>query len=83
MNPTPKFDHLLDVPVQFEALLKGKSIRIGELLELKQGSLIGTPLAAGETVEVFAAGSPLGVAELTEFEGRRAVRMVSFHAGNE
>jgi len=53
-------------------------LRVGELLALAEGSIIKTTQPAGETVEVFAAGSLIGFAELAENNGRRAVRMVRF-----
>jgi flagellar motor switch protein FliN len=74
-------ERLLDVPVYLEAVLPGPSVRVSELMALSQGSLIKTNRPAGETVEVFAAGSLIGFAELTEADGRRAVRMVRFHDG--
>ncbi len=37
-----------------------------------------TTQPAGETVEVFAAGSLIGLAELADDNGRRAVRTVRF-----
>jgi flagellar motor switch/type III secretory pathway protein FliN len=76
-NPS-KLEHVLDVPVQFEAVLPGPVLRVGELLALAEGSLVKTGRAAGETVEVLAAGALIGWAELAEANGRRAVRMVRF-----
>ena len=73
-----KLEHVLDVPVQVEAVVQGPVLRVGELLALAEGSIIKTTQPAGETVEVFAAGSLIGFAELAENNGRRAVRMVRF-----
>jgi flagellar motor switch/type III secretory pathway protein FliN len=81
MNTPLELERLFDVPVHFEAVLQGPALRVGELLALAEGSLIKTARPAGETVEVFAAGSLIGHAELTDADGRRAVRMVRFHAG--
>jgi len=82
MATPSKLEHVLDVPVKFEAVLTGPALRIGELLALAEGSLINTGQAAGETVEVFAAGALVGSAELTDANGRRAVRMVRFNHGS-
>lgn len=76
-----ELEHLLDVPLNFEAILEGPSLRISELLALTEGKVLKTAQPAGETVEVFAAGSLIGYAELAESNGRRAVRMVRFYAG--
>ena len=77
-----ELDHFLDVSLHFEAVLPGPKLRVGELLALSEGSLIQTGQPAGETVEVYAAGSLIGFAELAETNGRCAVRMVRFHAGS-
>jgi flagellar motor switch/type III secretory pathway protein FliN len=80
MPTLSELEHVLDIPVRFEAVLPGPAMRVGELLALAEGSLINTGRQAGETVEVFASGALLGYAELTDADGHRAVRMVSFHA---
>jgi flagellar motor switch/type III secretory pathway protein FliN len=72
---------VLDITVEFEAVLSAPPLRVGELLELGVGSLINTGRPAGETVEICAAGASIGFAELADGDGRRAVRMVRFHAG--
>jgi flagellar motor switch/type III secretory pathway protein FliN len=79
MTTPPKWEHVLDVPVHFEAVLPGPVMHVGELLALAEGSLIKTARPAGETVEVFAGGSLIGSAELAGDNGLFAVRMVSFH----
>ena len=72
----------VDIPVDFEAVVPGPVLRVGELLALAVGSLIMTGRAAGETVDVFAAGALIGSAELADANGRRVVRMVRFNAGS-
>jgi len=74
-----KLEHVLDVPVHVEAVVPGPVLRVGELLSLAEGGIVKTAQPAGETVEVFAAGSLIGFAELADNKGRRAVRMVRFH----
>jgi flagellar motor switch/type III secretory pathway protein FliN len=81
MTTPSELDRFLDVPLHFEAVLPGPAMRFGELLALSEGSLIKTSRPAGETVEIFAAGALIGVAELADSDGRRAVRMVRFHRG--
>ena len=78
---TPDLEHLLDVPLHFEAVLQGPAMRVGELLALAEGSIVRTGKPAGETVDVFAGGALIGFAELSDANGRRAVRMVRFNAG--
>lgn len=70
--------HLLDVPLEVEAVVDGHALRVSELLELAVGSLVVTGRAAGESVDVLAGGAPLGSGELARANGHRVVRMVSF-----
>lgn len=81
MAPLSELEHLLDIPVRLEAVLPGPPMRVGELLALSEGGLINTGRQAGETVELYAAGSLLGFAELANADGHCAVRIVRFHAG--
>jgi flagellar motor switch/type III secretory pathway protein FliN len=82
MTKLSELEHVLDIPVKFEAVLQGTALRVGDLLALAEGSLVKTGRPAGETVEVFAAGALIGFAELVDADGRRAVRMVRFHEGS-
>jgi flagellar motor switch/type III secretory pathway protein FliN len=81
MATPSELERLLDVPLHFEAVLQGAAMRVGELLALAEGSIVKTGQPAGETVEVFAAGARIGFAELSDANGRRAVRMVRFSSG--
>ncbi|HUP03975.1 MAG TPA: FliM/FliN family flagellar motor C-terminal domain-containing protein [Bryobacteraceae bacterium] len=74
-------ERVRDVPVRFEAILPGPSMRVSELMDLAAGSLIRTARPAGETVEALAAGAQIGLAELVEVNGRRAARMIRFCGG--
>ena len=70
--------HLLDVPLEVEAVVEGSPLRVSQLLELAVGSMVVSPRAAGETVDVLAGQSFLGNGELARANGNRVVRMVSF-----
>jgi len=80
MTTPTELEHVLDLLVDLEAVLQGPALSVRNLLEISEGTLIKTTRPAGETVDVFAAGALIGFAELTETDGRRAVRMVRFHA---
>lgn len=70
--------HLLDIPLEVEAVVEGRALRVSELLELSVGSLVMTARAAGENVDVLAGGTLLGSGELARANGFRVVRMVDF-----
>jgi flagellar motor switch/type III secretory pathway protein FliN len=74
--------HLLDIPLEVEAVVEGRPLRVSELLELAVGSLVLTTRAAGESVDVLAGRTLLGSGELARANGHRVVRMVNFKGGN-
>ena len=71
-------EHLLDIPLEMEAVVEGRTLRVGELLELTVGSLVISDRAAGENVDIFAGQAFLGSGELARANGHRVVRMVKF-----
>jgi flagellar motor switch/type III secretory pathway protein FliN len=74
--------HLLDIPLEVEAVVDGRPLRVSELLELAVGSLLVTERAAGENVDVLAGRTLLGAGELARANGHRVVRMVNFKGKN-
>lgn len=78
MADTARVTHLLDIPLEVEAVVEGRALRVNELLELAVGSLVVTDRAAGENVDVLAGRTLLGSGELAKANGHRVVRMVNF-----
>jgi flagellar motor switch protein FliN/FliY len=70
--------HLLDIPLEVEAVVAGDVLRVSELLELGVGTLVLSNRAAGESVDVLVGGTLLGSGELARANGHRVVRMVDF-----
>ena len=77
-----KVGHLLDIPLEVEAVVEGRALRVGELLELAVGSLVVSGRAAGETVNVLAGRTFLGAGELARAHGNRVIRMVKVKGRN-
>jgi flagellar motor switch/type III secretory pathway protein FliN len=74
--------HLLDIPLEVEAVVEGCTLRVSELLDLAAGSLVLSGRASGENVDVFAGRALLGSGELARTNGRTVVRMVRFKGEN-
>jgi flagellar motor switch/type III secretory pathway protein FliN len=74
--------HLLDIPLEVEAVVEGRAMRVSDLLELAVGSLVLSDRAAGESVDVRAGRALLGAGELARANGHRVVRMVNFKGKN-
>ena len=77
MKP-PNLALFMDVPLQVEALVEARPLRVRDLLALKAGSVVETDVPAGENVDVRAGQTPLGLGELTSARGKVVVRMLSF-----
>jgi len=72
----------MDLPLEVEAVVEGRALRVSELLELTVGSLVVSGRAAGESVDILVGRALLGSGELARANGRRVVRMVGFKGKN-
>jgi len=77
------FDLLLDVPLKVSVELGGTKLRIQELLELGQGSILELDRLAGEPVDILVNGRPIALGEVVVVNDRYAVRVVSIHSPTE
>ncbi len=71
------FELLLDVPLQVSVQLGETQMRIQELLELGQGSVVDLDRLAGEPVDILVNGHPIALGEIVVVNERYAVRVVS------
>ena len=78
MADLAQVEHLLDIPLQVEAVVQARALRVSEVLELAVGSLVLSDRAAGESVDIMAGHARLGAGELARAGGKRVVRMVEF-----
>jgi flagellar motor switch protein FliN/FliY len=77
------FDLLLDVPLKISVELGRTRLRIQELLELGQGSVLELERLAGEPVDILVNGRPIAFGEVVVVNDRYAVRIVSVHSPSE
>ncbi len=71
------FELLLDVPLQVSVQLGQTQMRIQDLLELGQGSVVDLDRLAGEPVDILVNGHPIALGEIVVVNERYAVRVVS------
>jgi len=76
MTNPEKLAHLNDVPVDIQAAIAGPVMRVREILALRPGGVIATPLRAGDSVDLLAGEARIGEGELSRSGGRPRVRMV-------
>jgi flagellar motor switch protein FliN/FliY len=77
------FDLLLDVPLKVSVELGGTKLRIQELLDLGQGSILELDRMAGEPVDILVNGRAIALGEVVVVNERYAVRVVSVHSAAE
>ena len=77
------FDLLLDVPLRISVELGRTKLRIQELIELGQGSILELDRLAGEPVDVLVNGRHIALGEIVVVNERYAVRIVSVNSPTE
>jgi flagellar motor switch protein FliN/FliY len=82
-NTEEGFDLLLDVPLKVSVELGRTRVRIQDLLELAQGSVIDLDRLAGEPVDILVNGRPVALGEVVVSQDRYAVRVVSVNSPTE
>lgn len=74
---------LLDVKMPISVQLGQTSMKIRELLSLKNGKLVQLGKMAGEPVDVFISGKLLAKGEITVVDDRLSVRVGSLYGEKE
>jgi len=69
------YSGLLDMEVEFISDLGETELTVGEILQLKKGSIIDLKKPAGESVETYVNGRILGRGEVMVYEKNLAIRI--------
>ncbi len=72
---TEELLHFLDVPMSVNIELGNAKMKIREILQLTQGSIMELPRSAGENIDVYVNGQLLACGEVLELEGNAGVRL--------
>ena len=67
-----------DVPVEIEVELDRRILTMREILDLQEGSLIGTGRSAGENIDIYIGGTLVGFGEIVVIENMIGVRITDF-----
>jgi len=73
------FDLLLDVPLRVSVELGRTRMRLQDVLELAQGSIVDLERLAGEPVDILVNGRTIANGEVVVSNDRYAVRVLSIH----
>jgi flagellar motor switch protein FliN/FliY len=78
MNPQEEIAPLAEVPVEIEIELDRRFMRAREVLQLDEGSVIGTARSAGENIDIYIGGVLCGSGEIVVIENTLGVRITDF-----
>ena len=81
MTPQEEIAPLGEIPVEVEVELDRKSMTAREVLELEEGSVIGTGRSAGENIDLYIGGALFGSGEIVVIENTLGVRITDFCDG--
>lgn len=70
---------LLDVMLDLEVELDRRVMRMREVLELEEGSVIRMTRSAGENIDIIIGGSLVGFGEIVIIEDTMGVRITDFN----
>lgn len=70
---------LLDVMLDLEVELDRRVMRMREVLELEEGSVIRMTRSAGENIDIIVGGSLVGFGEIVIIEDTMGVRITDFN----
>jgi len=68
-----------DIPVSIEVELDRKVMRVGEILALREGSILRLTRSAGENIDIRVGGALVGFGEIVILEDNMGVRITDFH----
>jgi flagellar motor switch protein FliN/FliY len=77
-GPEDRLAQFADVPVDIQVEMDRRILTMRELLELREGSLIGTTRSAGENIDIYIGGALVGFGEIVVIENMIGVRITDF-----
>ncbi len=74
------FADYLDVPMQISVEIGRRSMKVREILQLRQDSVVEIHKAAGENLDVYINRRLVAFGEILETEGKTGIRLTDFVA---
>ncbi len=78
MSPQEEIRAFGDIPVDIEVELDRRIMSTREVLDLDEGSVIGTMRSAGENIDIYVGGVLCGSGEIVMVENTLGVRITDF-----
>lgn len=79
MTTAEQISLLLDVTLDLEVELDRRVMRMREVLDLEEGSVIRMTRSAGENIDIIVGGSLVGFGEIVIIEDTMGVRITDFN----
>jgi len=76
--PEAELARMSDIPVEINVEMDRRILTMREILELREGSLIGTLRSAGENIDIYIGGALVGFGEIVVIENLLGVRITDF-----
>ncbi len=78
MSPLEEIAPIADVYINVSVELDRRMMRIQDLLELEEGSVIEMTRSAGENIDIYVGGTLIGAGEIVIIESNMGVRITDF-----
>ena len=75
-----QLDQLRDVPIKLSVQLDRKWLKVSQILEFREGSVIELSRPAGENVDLLMDGEPVGNGEIVVIEDTMGLRITDLRA---
>ena len=77
-----RLDQLRDVPIEISVQLDRKRLKVSEILEFREDSVIELSRSAGENVDLLMDGEPVGSGEIVVIEDKMGLRITDLRASD-
>jgi len=78
MTPQEQIAHIADVRVEVEVQLDQRVMKLSEILELDEGSILEMRRSAGENIDIYVGSKRLASGEIVIIENIMGVRITDF-----
>ena len=82
MSPQEQIAHIADVCIEVEVQLDQRWMKLSEILELEEGSILEMHRSAGENIDIYVGSKLLGFGEIVIIENIMGVRITDFNPEN-
>ena len=79
MTPLEQAAHIADVPIEVDVQLDQRWMKLREILELEEGSILEMKRSAGENIDIYVGSRLLAFGEIVIIENIMGVRITDFN----